>query len=92
MCRRAKPLPLSNPWAQAALDAGRQMYVDPDSGYSVFTSGYLKARPCCGNKCRCAAGSPNIDGSVPRSVLEPGIEDVRVNSGRRKRGVALVQH
>ena len=27
-------------------------YVDPDTGYSVFTSYFLEKRRCCGNKCR----------------------------------------
>ncbi|GBF88553.1 hypothetical protein Rsub_01268 [Raphidocelis subcapitata] len=37
---------------QAAVDAGRDMYVDPQSGYNVFTSAALARRPCCGNRCR----------------------------------------
>jgi iron complex transport system substrate-binding protein len=35
-----------------AVFFGYQQYVDPSSGYTVFTSFFLKGRPCCGNKCR----------------------------------------
>jgi hypothetical protein len=38
--------------SQAAMGEGRDMYIDPATGYTVFTAGYLKQRPCCGNKCR----------------------------------------
>ena len=27
-------------------------YVDPASGYKVFTAHHLGKRPCCGNRCR----------------------------------------
>lgn len=37
----------------AALDRGAMFYVDPASGYSVLTAGYLAARgTCCDNGCR----------------------------------------
>ncbi len=37
----------------AALHRGLMFYVDPSSGYSVLTSGYLAARgTCCHNGCR----------------------------------------
>jgi hypothetical protein len=37
----------------AALDRGRMFYVDPASGFSVLTAGYLAARgTCCQNGCR----------------------------------------
>jgi hypothetical protein len=46
---------------QAALAAGCSMYVDPASGYSVFTAKHLEQRPCCGNKCRhCPHGWKNV--------------------------------
>lgn len=35
-----------------ALLVGNSTYIDPLTGYKVFTSDYLKHRPCCGNKCR----------------------------------------
>lgn len=46
---------------QAAVAAGRDTYVDPGSGYCVFTSAALKKRPCCGNRCRhCPWGHKNV--------------------------------
>ncbi|CAM9649934.1 unnamed protein product [Chrysoparadoxa australica] len=35
-----------------AVERGYEQYVDPASGYTVFTALYLKQRQCCGNKCR----------------------------------------
>ena len=30
----------------------RDMYIDPATGYCVFTEAYLKRKPCCSNGCR----------------------------------------
>lgn len=39
----------------------RDTYIDPATGYSVFTTAYLKRRPCCGNGCRhCPWGHVNV--------------------------------
>ena len=39
----------------------RDTYIDPATGYSVFTQAYLKRRPCCGNGCRhCPWGHVNV--------------------------------
>lgn len=39
----------------------RDTYIDPGTGYSVFTQAYLKRRPCCGNGCRhCPHGHVNV--------------------------------
>jgi hypothetical protein len=39
----------------------KDTYIDPSSGYSVFTQVYLKRRPCCGNGCRhCPHGHKNV--------------------------------
>lgn len=36
-------------------------YIDPVSGFSVFTNSCLKRRPCCGNGCRhCPWGHENV--------------------------------
>jgi hypothetical protein len=41
----------------------RDTYIDPGTGYSVFTQAYLKRRPCCGNGCRhCPWGHINVPG------------------------------
>ena len=44
-----------------AMSLNRTTYIDPDTGYSVFTQGYLQQRPCCGNGCRhCPHGHVNV--------------------------------
>jgi len=44
-----------------AVLKGKDTYIDPASGYSVFTQLYLKRRPCCGNGCRhCPYGHKNV--------------------------------
>jgi hypothetical protein len=53
-------LPLSNPSRtkilaahKAAVEAGYDTYVDPDTGLSVFTAAFLLARgTCCDGGCR----------------------------------------
>jgi cobyrinic acid a,c-diamide synthase len=43
-----------------AVSLKRDTYLDPATGYSVFTQIYLKRRPCCGNGCRhCPHGHIN---------------------------------
>lgn len=47
---------MSAPWHAAHLAAmarGQAQYIDPGSGYPVFTEAALKARgTCCGSGCR----------------------------------------
>jgi hypothetical protein len=44
-----------------SLNPSRDTYIDPSTGYSVFTQAYLKRRPCCGNGCRhCPYGHVNV--------------------------------
>ncbi len=44
-----------------AVSLQRDTYIDPATGYSVFTQVYLKRRPCCGNGCRhCPYGHVNV--------------------------------
>lgn len=51
-------------WAmlhRMATQQGRDQYVDPATGYSVFTATFLKKRPCCGFRCRhCPHGHANV--------------------------------
>ena len=57
------PLALAKALHRHALRCAppRDTYIDPDTGYSVFTSAYLKRRPCCGNGCRhCPWGHMNV--------------------------------
>ena len=62
-----------------AVSLKRDTYIDPASGYSVFTQTYLKRRPCCGNGCRhCPYGHANVpdattNGSSCKAV-EPDLE------------------
>eukprot|EP00535_Pseudo-nitzschia_heimii_P012127 CAMPEP_0197195822 /NCGR_PEP_ID=MMETSP1423-20130617/31908_1 /TAXON_ID=476441 /ORGANISM="Pseudo-nitzschia heimii, Strain UNC1101" /LENGTH=439 /DNA_ID=CAMNT_0042649567 /DNA_START=190 /DNA_END=1506 /DNA_ORIENTATION=+ len=55
-----------------AVLEGKDTYIDPASGYSVFTQLYLKRRSCCGNGCRhCPHGHknvPNPGGSTDEST------------------------
>mmetsp|Transcript_37409 Transcript_37409/g.62978 ORF Transcript_37409/g.62978 Transcript_37409/m.62978 type:complete len:107 (+) Transcript_37409:323-643(+) len=46
---------------QKALEVGAETYIDPASGYNVFTEVALRKRPCCGNRCRhCPYGHVNV--------------------------------
>merc|ERR1712176_1598724 len=51
-------------WAmlhRMATQEGKDQYVDPATGYAVFTATFLKKRPCCGNRCRhCPHGHANV--------------------------------
>lgn len=56
-------------------DPPRDTYIDPDTSYSVFTSAYLKRRPCCGNACRhCPWGHVNVPGRA-RQTREDSSEE-----------------
>ena len=37
-----------------AVKRGYGQYIDPATGFSVFTALFLKKRACCGNRCRYA--------------------------------------
>eukprot|EP00900_Chrysochromulina_parva_P026815 jgi/Chrpa1/8768/Chrysochromulina_OHIO_Genome00010955-RA len=46
---------------RVACERGYEQYVDPATGYSVFTALQLKTRPCCGHGCRhCPYGHVNV--------------------------------
>ena len=63
--RSTLPLALAKAVHRHAVKAEppRDTYIDPDTGYSVFTTAYLKRRPCCGNGCRhCPWGHVNVPG------------------------------
>ncbi|CAK4072264.1 unnamed protein product [Aphanomyces euteiches] len=46
---------------RVACERGYRQYVDPASGYTVFTALFLKERPCCGYRCRhCPWGHKNV--------------------------------
>lgn len=57
------PLAMAKALHRCAMkqDPPRDTYIDPATGYSVFTQAYLKRRPCCGNGCRhCPWGHENV--------------------------------
>ncbi len=49
----SEPNPAAKMAHDAAVAAGQDGYVDPDTGYFVFTAVFLAARgTCCGSGCR----------------------------------------
>jgi len=59
-----------------ACRRGVDSYVDPASGFDVFTSEHLRTRPCCGSGCRhCPWGHRNVpskrqlSSTAPKSTL-----------------------
>ena len=62
--KRSKlPGALAKALHRCAVAMGKDTYIDPSSGYSVFTQLYLKKRECCGNGCRhCPYGHINVPG------------------------------
>ena len=67
--RSTLPLALAKALHRHAIkaDPPRDTYIDPDTGYSVFTQAYLKRRPCCGNSCRhCPWGHVNVPGRAAK--------------------------
>ena len=74
------PLPLAMAKAlhryAIKLEPPRDTYIDPDTGYSVFTQAYLRRRPCCGNGCRhCPWGHMNVPGKGKPKVIEQSDDD-----------------
>ncbi len=55
-----------------ACEAGQHSYIDPDTGYMVFTALALEDRgECCGCGCRhCPFGHRNVDGERP-AIRDP---------------------
>jgi hypothetical protein len=53
-----------------AVAEGRDTYLDPDTGYEVFTSAYLLRRgTCCGSRCRhCPFDYVNVE---PIEAVKP---------------------
>lgn len=76
--RSPVPLALAKALHRHAMkcEPPRHTYIDPDSGYSVFTQAYLKKRPCCGNGCRhCPWGHVNVPGRAKsRTAAEEDLE------------------
>ena len=54
----------------AAVARGLDAYIDPATGYQVWTRLYLRNKgPCCGNACRhCPYGHENVPKSTPEAA------------------------
>ncbi|GJP49084.1 hypothetical protein CLOM_g8345 [Closterium sp. NIES-68] len=81
---------------RAACLAGNSTYVDPETGYSVFTApALLKPGRCCGNKCRhCPFGHyavrPNAFMLRTNSLTEPMLLSPTKNASLSSPSIALL--
>jgi hypothetical protein len=57
-----------------ALNLGESTYIDPETGFTVFTELiHLKRGKCCGNKCRhCPYGYEKVKGYGPGAAVGGG--------------------
>mmetsp|Transcript_18182 Transcript_18182/g.59404 ORF Transcript_18182/g.59404 Transcript_18182/m.59404 type:complete len:91 (+) Transcript_18182:167-439(+) len=63
---KGKDARLASELHRRAMREGANAYLDPASGLHVFTSDALRARECCGNRCRhCPHGHVNCAGKSP---------------------------
>lgn len=64
-----------------AMAEGRDTYVDPGTGYEVFTAAYLRSRgTCCGSGCRhCPFNHENVEpaGAPVRRKRRGGVKRLR---------------
>ena len=73
--RSKLPNALARAMHRHAVLEGKDTYIDPASGYSVFTQLYLQRRPCCGNGCRhCPHGHKNVPNQGRSSDESTGSE------------------
>ena len=58
---------------ERACQKGRESYIDPTTGYSVFTEvAHLKRGKCCGSGCRhCPYGHENLKDNKLRRIQQP---------------------
>lgn len=64
---RSKVSLLHREACKRALDT----YIDPESGFEVFTAHHLRTRECCGSTCRhCPWGHRNVPGKKSNSATE----------------------
>ena len=76
--RSTLPLAMAKALHRYALrvEPPRDTYIDPATGYSVFTQAYLKRRPCCGNGCRhCPWGHVNVPGHKNKEKEAKCVDD-----------------
>ena len=65
------PHALAKALHRRCVQLGRDSYIDPDSGYSVFSRVHLNRRPCCGNGCRhCPHGHANVPAASRARLLQ----------------------
>ena len=68
------PLALAKAIHRKAVALGRDSYIDPQTGYMVFTALFLKRRPCCGGACRhCPHGHVNV--RAGRRPAQPPLDE-----------------
>ena len=68
------PLALAKAIHRKAVALGRDSYIDPQTGYMVFTALFLKRRPCCGGACRhCPHGHVNV--RAGRRPVQPPLDE-----------------
>ena len=73
--RSKLPNALAKAMHRHAVLKSKDTYIDPASGYSVFTQVYLKRRPCCGNGCRhCPHGHKNVPNRHQTGSSESSID------------------
>jgi Family of unknown function (DUF5522) len=66
--------PTSPPWQQVhdeAVEAGRDTYIDPGTGYTVMTESALLAQgTCCGSGCRHCPYAPDEQRAAGRPTRD----------------------
>ena len=69
-----------------AVAEGRDTYVDPETGYEVFTAAYLRGRGiCCGSGCRhCPFDHVNVEPATRDGTLERREGGARVRHLRKR--------
>jgi cob(I)alamin adenosyltransferase len=76
-----------------ALNEQKSFYIDPSSGFTVFTELlHLKRGTCCGNQCRhCPYGFENVSQKVKNGMCNFPIPVAKCQSGDIARTQELVQ-
>ena len=59
-----------------AVRRGLDAYIDPATGYDVFSAHHLKTRDCCGSSCRhCPWGHRNVPGKKKQAMTTAAAAD-----------------
>ena len=85
------PNALAKAMHRYAVLKAKDTYIDPASGYSVFTQVYLKRRPCCGNGCRhCPYGHKNVPNRHQRGSTDSSTDSECSSSSCGSAGAAAL--